>query len=490
MVTRVWQQRFVRWPVLATVLAGVCLSAATAAAQQPAGDAAEAAAIEDLLRLTADAFTRKDTAAVKHAFVENFAAPLQMRAPSVTRQTLDRLMQAAEGVDANFDMLELMVVPPRAMAIVDLELRFAFKGENKLDVTGLFMVWLDKDGMNWSISGVERLAEDWEPAENAPAITWADQAVTFPVPEGWGIYPLASPETLKGVLFVAPDLRAAITVAVVELPLAVTLEAVVSGQRAVDKLFPGSKFLGQEPCRVAGEAAVMTEIDMKLGSAPTRIQNTMMVKSESERLYIAVLAVKPVADLADFAPVYSRVCNGLTLTGTPVKADRPVSGKVEAGRYTNDEAGISFKAPDGWTIQPMPQRVVERQKWALGVSLKPAKGNSFIVVGGRKMPGGMPLGRLQRMEQNQMQSIIEDLQVRDVKETKVAGLPALAYTYAFDLGQPRCKRHVLVRGGDMLYFAVAEVIPAPELESVQAALEAVLTSLQIRVDTERKAPAK
>ncbi len=457
-------------PVLA--LAGLTV----AAVSRGAGAAVDAeAGVELFLHSAAEAFMGRDAAKVRSFFSENFAGPF--RIPKIAGLALDQAMRNAESVDAGFETTAVKLTADRAFCRVDLDLEFHFRGGNDKKIAGPYIIWLDRNGADWTITDVIAEARDWSLPAGAKSVRWPDEAVTLPMPDGWAAYPVKYPEARRGVLFVSADLKAIIGVGVIGLPLPTTLTELVNNQKMVDQVFKGSKFVNQVPTQLAGSPAVAMGIEHNLGPRMARVLTVMMIRGRT--LYALTLAVTPPKELGRFKTVFDRVCAGFALTGTP-KAEREQtsSGTVANGRYTNPVYGFSIAAPAGWKVAPMSDQAAKKSGMLFGVQFRAPKGGSYVLAAAKELPGPVPLEMLQDGQMRGLRAVDPQVTSSDEKTYKINGLPARAWTYTFTLGKKRKRRQLFVMRGKRLFFLIAEAAPPSEFDKLAPDFARVFKSVQ------------
>jgi len=433
------------------------------------------AGVELFLHSAAEAFMGRDAAKVRSFFSENFAGPF--RIPKMANLALNQAMQSAESIDAGFETTAVKLASDRAFCRVDLNLEFHFRGNNDKKISGPYIIWLDRNGADWTITDVIAETRDWSLPAGAKTVAWPDEALTFPAPEGWDAYPVKYPEARRGVHFVSPDLKAIIGVGVIGLPLPVTLTEVVNNQKMVDKVFKGSKFVNQASARLAGSPAAVIGIEHNLGPRMARILTVMMIRGRT--LYALTLAVTPPEELDRFKPVFDRVCAGFSLTGIP-KAEQAqtTSGVVIGGKYTNPVYGFSVTAPADWKVAPMSDQAARKSGMLFGVQFRAPKGGSYVLAAAKKLPGPVPLEMLQDGQMRGLRVIDPQVTSSDEKTYKINGLPARAWTYTFTMGKKRKRRQLFVMQGKRLFFLIAEAAPPSEFDQLSPAFTRIFDSVR------------
>jgi len=433
------------------------------------------AGVELFLHSAAEAFMGRDAAKVRTFFAENCAGPLRM--PKIANLALTQAMRNAESIDVDFDTTSLKIESGRAFCQVDLNLDFHFKGGNDKQIKGPFILWLDRKGPDWIITDVTEESRDWTVPPGAGTIEWKEDAIHFPVPKGWSAYPIKNPEARRAVQFVSPDLKAIIGVGVVGLPVPFTLQQAVENQKMVDQLFKGSRFVSQNPARLAGSPAVAVGIDHNLGPRRINILNVMMIRGLT--LYAVSLAVTPREDFAAFKPVFDRVCAGLTVTGVPkAEQERTVSGLVNKGTYTNLQYGFSISAPAGWKVSPMDDQATSKSGMLFGVMIRAPKGaENYVLAAAKDLPGSVPLDMIQQGQMQGLRAVDPNVTSSDEKSFKIDGLPARIWTYSFKLGKTRKRRQLFVMQGKRLFFVIAEAAPASGFEKLAPDFARIIKSI-------------
>lgn len=442
-----------------------------ARAQQAAGRTAAEMAVEELFEFAAQAFINKDQNAIQQAFVENFAGPF--RVPQVARTVLSRVVKHAEGITADFDLDELQVVDNHALAVVGIDLSIGFAQGPARTVQGPYLAKLVADGDSWKILSLDQLDEDWSVDADGTTISWEAEGIAFPLPQDWGVFPVKGPETRKGVHMVAPDLRATIGVGTIDLPVPVSLEAVAANHKGIDQFFPGSRFIGETQTTVAGEPAVSTQIELKLGPERMDVRTTFMLYGKA--LHAFTLIVAPADAAPSFLPVMERLVGGVKLT----KPAQAFAEAEPATTYKNDEIGVTLRAPEGWNIQPLDAELAKKRGWSFAAHIKPAQGETFVLVGGRKFSGQVGLADLQRAEMDNLRMIVPDAKAEEVKDFKVCGFPARSWTCTFTMGQERKRREAFVARGAELFWLIADVIPPSDYAKIGPDVDRILTTMTI-----------
>ncbi len=448
------------------------ISGTSRARNNAAGHAAETAAIEALLDRTATAFIGMDSVLIKQAFVENFAGPFRL--PRLAQTTLDRVMQAAESVAASYEMSPLDVVEGRAAGIVQISLAFGFRGGAKREHSAEYLMFFRKEDRQWLIEGAEPLTAEWQLDPTAEGmVIWDDESMRFPAPAKWEGYPLATKEARKGIVFVSPDLKATLGVAVVGLPAPVDLTVVVANQKGVPQLYPGSRFVGEEQTRMAGEPAVVTRIDLKLGKSITRVVSRMMIRGDA--LYMVNLAVMPAEDVNAYLPVYAATVKGLQLGAAQEPADEGVTDFVDA------TTGFSVSAPEGWSIHDS-SALAKKSGWMFAATAKPASGTNYVIFGARDLGQAIApqdLAKLQEAELGNIRAIAKDLEVHEQGDIKIGERPARSWICSFTIGQKRKRREVFMVEGKRLFFVVADAVPASGYAKVADDIDKLIQSIII-----------
>ena len=446
----------------------------TALCQAPPANPVEEEAIANLLRSTAQAFQDQDTEAVRRSFAENFAGPL--RIPKLARSTLDQVLGAAQKVTAAVAIKESHVQGSRALVLVDLTLGFSFGGGGQHEVKGPYLFWLGKGAQGWTITEAEPMATDWSIAADSTAVHWPDDGVHFTPPPGWGTFALAGADVRRSALFVTPDLSGTISVAVVPLPIPVPVKTVAANHHGIAGMYPGSRFIGETETTLAGQPAVVTRMDLALGPEPSWVETAMLVRGG--RLVVVGRSVTPATAAPRFDAEFARVCASLVVED-PSPAQSGVPPLADKAAFSNQRFGVGFPAPEGWVLQEMDEATALKQGWAFGVHLRPASGDSYILIGARELPRSMDLKALQEAEMKNVAAVAEGVVAQDEKDLKVSGLPARSWSYTLALGQERRRREVFIARQNLLFFIIADAIPPTAYEGVSAAVDRLLATLSL-----------
>lgn len=451
--------------------AALALVALPLCAQAPAASANDEQLVEALLLSTAQSFRDKDPAAVRRSFAENCAGPL--RIPKLARAALDQTLGAAQSVTADIKITETHIEAARALVIADISLVFEFGGGAR-EVKGPYLLWLDKGPQGWLITGVDQIATDWTPAEGSVDVHWPEDGVRFSLPKGWGRFPLTGPETHRSVLLVSPDLAGVIGVAVMMLPVPVQLQSIAAGHRGIAEIFPGSRFIDEASTTLAGLPAVATRMELAVGPTPTWLETLLAIRAS--RLVVLSRGATPATVAPRFEAAFAMVRQSLTVE--PV-ADPTPAAPSDPKSFTNRRFGFAFPVPAGWQKQELDEATARKQGWAFGVHLRPAAGESYILLGGRELPKPVSLKALQEAEMKTVATIAPGAAAQDVKDLKVSGLPARSWVYTLSLGQERRRREVFMMRQNVLFFIIADAIPPADDTTVSATVDRLLETLSL-----------
>jgi len=458
---------------------GLDLAPGAAENQDKAAREAGNAAIEESLDRTAKAFMDKDAAAIRAAFVENFAGPF--RVPKVAQAVLDRVIQGAERIVADYQCWPFDVVDDRAAGVVEIDLRLEFQGGGNRELKGMFATWFVKEQGQWRILALERIASDWQPpAEKAAVWEWPEEGVSFPAPAKWQAYPIESQETSKSVVFVSPDVKANISVGLVPLPVPVSLSRVTANHKTIAQFYPGSRFIDEKPVKLAGRTGVATRMDVKVGLQLSRVVNRMVIVENA--LYVIAFSVSPSKDTAGYVPAFDKLCAGFEVKppAKPAAGDAPA--KTDGRRFAHQKAGIRFTAPEGWTTHQFDEKAAAKRGWLFGASVKPGTGDSFVLLGARDLPGAPPLDALQQGELNNIRAVAEDLKVSDEKKLTIGGCQARSWVCTFTAGQQQKRREIFFLKGTRLFFLIADACPPSEYAKLGPGIDKLIETIEI--DTE------
>ncbi|MBN2451614.1 MAG: hypothetical protein JXR77_14595 [Lentisphaeria bacterium] len=461
------------WRLAALVLAlGWCW-------RVPAQGEAEAPGLEDqavvdVLHGAAQALIDRDSAAVAGFFVQNFAGPF--RVPRVARTVLDQVLTAAQTVTAEVRPNEIRREGVRALVLADLSLRFTMAGGGVQEVLGEHLVWLTREPDGWRIAVAERLATDWSVAPGAMEICWPEHGVTFPVPRDWGAFPTSAPDLTRSVLFASPNLAGSLAVAVVAVPVPVSLKGIAARHRDIPRLYPGSRFLDEEETTLGGEPAILTRLHLAMGSRMIAMETVVAIRGN--RLYAASRTATPAEAAAEFEAAFAEFRRGFVLAEIPAEPAGPGPGLTPGG-YADMRHGVDFPIPEGWLLTALDKRTLRKRGWALGAHLRRAEGESYILLGARKLPRPIGLKELQEAEMKTIDAAVGEMGVTDEKDLTVSGFPARSWSYSLTLGQPRRRREVFVVRGNLLLFLIGEAIPPSEYDDVCATVDTLLATLRL-----------
>jgi hypothetical protein len=458
----------------AALLTALALTGVSTLGQAPPADPEEAA-VERHLLSTAQAFRDKDVPGIRKAFAENFAGPLRL--PRLARSVLDQVMGAAQTVSADLAIKESHIGGPRALVIADLTLSFEFGGDGK-EFKGPYLFWLDKGNAGWTITGAEAMATDWTVPEQSTEVHWPDEGLRFAVPTGWGIFPLASPEAKRSVECVAPDLSVSFAVATLVLPVPMQLKTIAANHHGIATIYPGSRFIDEAETTVAGQPAVLTHMELAMGSRPSWVETIMTLRDT--RLTVVTRSVTPATATARFDAEFSALRNSIVLAAAPA-AEAGTSPPAPAKGFTNQRLGVGFPTPDGWILQALDEDTTRRQGWAFGAHLRPAQGegDSTILFGAKELPGPIDLKTLQEQEMKNVSAVADGVVAEDVRDLQVSGLPARSWSYTLALGQERRRREVFITRSNVLFFIIADAIPPTAFAGVSKAVDSMLETLSL-----------
>ncbi|MBT3378587.1 MAG: hypothetical protein HN742_13595 [Lentisphaerae bacterium] len=447
------------------------LGAVPAHAQAPAGPEAEEAAIEAMLHRTAQAFGERNAEQIKASFVENFAGPF--RIPKAAQSILERVTKHAKQISASYQMEPLDIVGNRAAGPVEIDLEMEFGGDNRRhDKAFMYMIFAKEDGQ-WLIWSMERLTTKWA-VDDVTAdgrMTWAEEGISFPIPPDWGVYPTDAAESRRSIMLISPDLKAFMGAAIVELPMALSTNAIVQNHRGIGGIFPGSAFVDTKAIKLAGRDGAATRMDLKLGKTLSRVESRLII--EGKALVAASLTVTPGTDVGAYRDAFAAFCSGLTFTPPPPKETDSQDKKVF------NDSGVSFSAPEGWEIERFSEKMAKQRQWVFGATVKPKGKDSFALLGVRDLPSaGASLRDLRKGEMDQLRSVAESANVGEPTDLEIDGVKAISWTVSFKVGAERKRREIFLMRGKRLYFLVADAVPPSEFETLDKGVDALIKTIR------------
>jgi len=189
-------------------------------------------------------------------------------------------------------------------------------------------------------------------------------------------------------------------------------------------------------------------------------------------------AVTPPDHVGMYREVVTQVRDSIALTEV---ADAQVApgGSGPAKGFAMPRLGIDFPAPEGWVLQSLPEDVARQRGWAFGAHLKPAEGDSYILVGGRELPTTVGLDILQNAEMENVKAVVPQVTVQDQRDLKVSGFPARSWCYSMAVGQARQRREVFVVRKTLLVFIIADAIPPTAAPGLDTTVDALLRTMRL-----------
>ncbi len=309
---------------------------------------------------------------------------------------------------------------------------------------------------------------------------------SFSVPEGWILLPVAMPQMLGGVTFLAPDsINVGGFFGYLELPYNIgAKEAIESDDAAMKKLVQGTFELIQSgPTKLGDLEAYESLSRFSFSEGDKEQMRRRIYFTTGGLLYVFIYDVHPADQWDKMESSFQTILDSFSLTAeakenaVSLVRESRASGEVVDRIYNNDELGCQIAAPEGWSLESS----TLSEAFMFNVNIKPPKGNSVVRFLAVDTKG---IGQLEIFVKQQMDAVAKlgkDVENGAVEETLIGGITGNTFMQQFTLeGFGSLKRkNVMVLKDNTLYLIICDAMPPSEYDSLKLKFDEIIQSFTI-----------